>query len=66
MSGEIKEVLIAGYGVMGRGIALAFARGDLGVSTGEGFYDWKGRDVTALKARWADKVKRVLAIAQEE
>ncbi|MPY75316.1 MAG: hypothetical protein GEU87_13750 [Alphaproteobacteria bacterium] len=42
------------------------ARGDLGVSTGKGFYDWKGRDVDALKAKWADKVKRILAIVGEE
>lgn len=26
MSSEIKEVLVVGYGVMGRGIALTFAR----------------------------------------
>lgn len=42
------------------------ARGELGVSTGSGFYDWAGRDVDALKAKWADKVRRILAIAQEE
>ena len=42
------------------------ARGDTGVATGKGFYDWSGRDVEALKARWADKVKRILAIVQED
>jgi len=42
------------------------ARGDCGVSTGKGFYDWSGRDVAALKVKWADKVKRILAIAQED
>lgn len=41
-------------------------RGELGVSTGKGFYDWKGRDVDALKAKWADKVRRILAIVREE
>lgn len=41
-------------------------RGELGVSTGSGFYDWKGRDVEALKAKCADKVARILAIVQEE
>ena len=42
------------------------ARGELGVSAGKGFYDWTGRDVGALKARWADKLRRILAIAAEE
>lgn len=42
------------------------ARGERGVATGKGFYDWAGRDVTALKAKWADKVRRIIAIAQEE
>lgn len=41
-------------------------RGELGVSTGKGFYDWKGRDVAALKAKWADKLKRIMAIVQED
>lgn len=41
------------------------ARCDLGVSTGKGFYDWKGRDVGALKKKWADKVARIIAIVQE-
>lgn len=41
-------------------------RGELGVSTGKGFYDWKGRDMAALKAKWADKLKRILAIVQED
>lgn len=42
------------------------ARGDLGVSTGKGFYDWTGKDVAALKAKWAEKVKRVFAALQDE
>jgi 3-hydroxybutyryl-CoA dehydrogenase len=42
------------------------ARGDLGMSTGKGFYDWTGRDTTTLKEKWADKVKRVLAVLQED
>jgi 3-hydroxybutyryl-CoA dehydrogenase len=41
------------------------ARGERGISTGKGFYDWSGRDVAALKAKWADKVRRILAIVQE-
>ena len=42
------------------------ARGELGISTGKGFYDWVGRDVDALKTKWADKVRRIIAIVQEE
>jgi len=42
------------------------ARGDLGVSTGRGFYDWTGKDVPALKAKWAEKVQRVFAVLREE
>jgi 3-hydroxybutyryl-CoA dehydrogenase len=42
------------------------ARGELGVSTGKGFYDWTGRDVDALKATWADRVRRILAIVAED
>ncbi|MDH3699879.1 MAG: 3-hydroxyacyl-CoA dehydrogenase NAD-binding domain-containing protein [Alphaproteobacteria bacterium] len=41
------------------------ARGDLGAKTGKGLYDWAGRDVDALKARAADKLRRILAIVQE-
>jgi 3-hydroxybutyryl-CoA dehydrogenase len=40
-------------------------RGELGVSTGKGFYDWEGRDVDALKTKWSDKVRRILEIVQE-
>lgn len=42
------------------------ARGDLGVSTGKGFYDWTGKDVPALKAAWAEKMKRVFAVLKDE
>lgn len=41
------------------------ARGELGVSTGKGFYDWAGRDVPALKAGWAEKVKRIFAALED-
>lgn len=41
------------------------ARGDLGAKTGKGLYDWAGRDVDALRARAADKLRRILAIVQE-
>lgn len=42
------------------------ARGERGVATGKGFYDWTGRDVDALKAKWSDKVRRILDIVAEE
>lgn len=41
-------------------------RGELGVKSGKGFYDWRGRDVDAYKRRAADKVRRILAIVRED
>jgi 3-hydroxybutyryl-CoA dehydrogenase len=38
----------------------------VGVKTGEGFYDWRGRDVEAYKRKAADKVARILAILAED
>jgi 3-hydroxybutyryl-CoA dehydrogenase len=42
------------------------ARGEHGVKSGKGFYDWSGVDIVAYKARAADKTRRILAIIQEE
>jgi 3-hydroxybutyryl-CoA dehydrogenase len=42
------------------------ARGEHGVKSGKGFYDWSGVDIAAYKARAADKTRRILAIIQEE
>ncbi len=42
------------------------ARGDFGVKTGKGFYDWTGIDVKATLAKAADKMHRILAIAREK
>jgi 3-hydroxybutyryl-CoA dehydrogenase len=42
------------------------ARGDHGVKTGKGFYDWTGVDMDAYKAKAADKTRRILAIIREE
>ena len=35
------------------------ARGDLGVKTGKGFYDWSGKDVEAFKHMAAAKLERL-------
>ncbi len=42
------------------------ADGNLGISTGRGFYDWRNRDVEAHKRRAADKLARILEIVLEE
>ncbi len=42
------------------------ARGDWGVKTGKGFYDWTGRDVAAHRERAARKLDRLLALLREE
>jgi 3-hydroxybutyryl-CoA dehydrogenase len=41
------------------------AEGHDGVKTGRGFYDWTGKDVAALRQKNADKLRRILAIANE-
>lgn len=41
------------------------AKGDLGVKTGRGFYDWRDRDVDAVRKANADKLARILAIVRE-
>ncbi len=40
-------------------------KGDLGVKTGRGFYDWRDRDVDAVHKANADKLARILAIVRE-
>jgi 3-hydroxybutyryl-CoA dehydrogenase len=42
------------------------ANGELGVSTGQGFYDWRNRDADAYKRRVAEKLTRILAILAED
>jgi len=42
------------------------ARGEHGVKTGKGFYDWTGIDMDAYKVRTADKTRRILAIVREK
>ncbi len=41
------------------------ARGELGVKSGKGFYDWRGRDVEAHKKQAMEKLSRILAILAE-
>ena len=41
------------------------AAGNLGVSTGRGFFDWQARDVDGYKSKVADKLARILAIVAE-
>lgn len=41
------------------------AAGNRGVSTGQGFYDWRDRDADAYKAQIAGKLARILAILDE-
>jgi 3-hydroxybutyryl-CoA dehydrogenase len=42
------------------------ARGEHGVKSGKGFYDWTEIDIAAFKAKAADKTRRILAIIREE
>jgi 3-hydroxybutyryl-CoA dehydrogenase len=41
------------------------ANGELGIKTGTGFYDWRGRDVEARKREAAAKIAKVLAVLAE-
>lgn len=43
-----------------------FRAGDLGVKTGRGFYDWRGRDVPAHQAKTRARLNRLLALLAEE
>ncbi|MBL6946168.1 MAG: hypothetical protein ISR47_05985 [Rhodospirillales bacterium] len=43
-----------------------YARGDLGVKTGKGFYDWTDVDLDEKRKRNADKLARILKIAAEK
>lgn len=41
------------------------AQGQTGVKSGRGFYDWRNRNVAAVKRQAADKLARILAILRE-
>ncbi len=43
-----------------------YARGDLGVATGKGFYDWRGRDPERVKAEVGAKLAKVLAALDDD
>ena len=42
------------------------ARGDLGVKTGKGFYDWSGKDVEAFKQMAAAKLERLWVALEDD
>jgi 3-hydroxybutyryl-CoA dehydrogenase len=42
------------------------ARGDVGVRSGRGFYDWEGRDTAAVQRRASERLQRLLAYLEED
>jgi len=42
------------------------ARGDVGVRSGRGFYDWHGRDTTAIQRRASERLQRLLAYLEKD
>jgi 3-hydroxybutyryl-CoA dehydrogenase len=42
------------------------ARGDVGVRSGRGFYDWRGRDGAAAQRRAAERLERLLAYLEKD
>ena len=42
------------------------ARGDVGVRTGRGFYDWHGRDTAAAQRRASERLQRLLAYLEQD
>ena len=52
-------------GVPTKTIQEMVARGEEGVKSGKGFYDWSGRDVEAYKRRAMEKMSRILEILAE-
>jgi 3-hydroxybutyryl-CoA dehydrogenase len=52
-------------GVPTKKIQDMVARGEEGVKSGKGFYDWSGRDVEAYKRRAMEKMSRILEILSE-
>jgi 3-hydroxybutyryl-CoA dehydrogenase len=42
------------------------ARGDVGVRSGRGFYEWRGRDGAAVQRRASERLQRLLAYLQQD
>jgi 3-hydroxybutyryl-CoA dehydrogenase len=42
------------------------ARGDVGVRSGRGFYDWHGRDTVAMQRRASERLQRLLAYLEKD
>lgn len=42
-----------------------YERGDLGVKTGRGFYDWKNRDIASHKARTSKKLRELIKLLKD-
>jgi 3-hydroxybutyryl-CoA dehydrogenase len=42
------------------------ARGDVGVASGKGFYEWKGRDPAAVRRRANERLQRLLAYLERD
>jgi 3-hydroxybutyryl-CoA dehydrogenase len=42
------------------------ARGDVGVRSGRGFYEWRGRDGAAAQRRAGERLQRLLAYLQQD
>lgn len=43
-----------------------YARGDFGIATGKGFYDWRGRDAERIKADVSARLAKVLAALDDD
>ena len=41
------------------------ARGDLGVRSGKGFYDWTGRDATEVQRQANERLQRLIAFLED-
>jgi 3-hydroxybutyryl-CoA dehydrogenase len=42
------------------------ARGDVGIRSGRGFYDWSGRDTSNLQRRASQRLQRLLAFLKAD
>jgi 3-hydroxybutyryl-CoA dehydrogenase len=50
----------------GRVVRDKYERGDLGLKTGRGFYDWSGRDPVEVRKTFADRLTRLLTFLGKE